>query len=69
MFLNIIPEAARAIRRLTPGAGGRYNPGHAEEMTGMADWVRNPFGNPGTTEQGFLEILQNYCFLPARSRE
>ncbi len=26
----------------------------------VADGVRHIFGNPGTTEQGFLDILQEY---------
>src|SRR5262249_54590253 len=80
--------AIHAMPRLTPGRGGRYNPGHDERssistsgdsdppkgahivprMTGkralmeqlVADGVRHVFGNPGTTEQGFLDILQEY---------
>ena len=26
----------------------------------VADGVRHIFGNPGTTEQGFMDILQEY---------
>src|SRR5262245_38699390 len=34
----------------------------------IADGVRHVFGNPGTTEQGFMDVLQDYPqveFMPA----